>query len=118
MAVPRPISEAYPDGKPFLHIYAQADWHGDAYIAGTRGALERLAKAIAQALAKGDGEAKTFVNDGEGYDAQVVLVDAQQAAKLAVPYVDDIAREHDEKALHPWTILRERHAGGVAEAGA
>lgn len=90
-----------------LHVYAQHSHHGEAYIAGNRRALIDLRHTIDEALALGDGEMRTFANDGEGYELQVVMVTEAQAAKLATGYTADYAQDPD--GLHPWTILNERY---------
>jgi hypothetical protein len=84
-----------------LHIYAQQQSHDDAYIAGTRDMLEALRDAITVSIDTGIGKLLAFSNDGEGYDVHVLCVTDDQAAKLAVPYTDDIASEHGD-ALWPW----------------
>jgi len=87
-----------------LHIYAQGDWHGEAFIVGSSVALKKLRAAIDSALNDGGGATSSFVNDGEGFDIVVVRVDnAAEFAKLAVPYVNEIAKEKGNKK-GPWDM--------------
>lgn len=96
-----------------LHVYAQTDWHSEAYIVGTRLALQDLRDAIDRALSEDQGGiATSFVNDGEGFDTVVLRVDNEaEFAKLAVPYTSDIAKERNENAPGPWDkkILNKLH---------
>lgn len=86
-----------------LHIYAQGEWHGEAHIIGTTEALRKLRAAIDSALTEGGGTATSFTNDGEGFDTAVVRVDnAEEFAKLAVPYTNEIAKDHNGKG--PWDM--------------
>lgn len=94
-------SEASPCDTPYLHLYPQDQWHGDAYIVANTKGLEVLRSAIDHAIKTGRGEAEAFVSDGEGYDALVVKVDD---LKLAVPYDSKDASEKTEGAVWPWDI--------------
>lgn len=87
----------------YLHVFAQQQWHDEAYIIGNRRALENLRTTIDQALATGHSTVVAFTNDGEGYDAHVTLLSDEQVNKLAVPYTDEFAREGSESALWPWS---------------
>ncbi len=88
------------DTTPYLHIYAQSEWHGEAIIVGNRIALEALRDAIDNALATGYGAATAFVGDGEGFHALVVKQEVG-FDKLAVPYTNEIASEKNLDALFP-----------------
>lgn len=68
-----------------LHIYAQAMWHDQAFIVGSKAALEALGKAIARAIESGKSSAQSHTADGEGY---VVMVAVHEANDLAEPYTD------------------------------
>lgn len=91
-----------------LHVYAQSQWHDDAFVAGDRKSLEDLRSAIDRALAHGDGRAKatSFTNDGEGFDVHVLLLDDKTMDRLALPYTDEIASEKKDAALWPASLLR------------
>lgn len=82
-----------------LHIYAQAIWHDEAYIAGTREYLEMLRMTIDRALADGSGhgQMQAFTSDGEGYTMHVVLTTEEQADAMPVPYTDECARERQDR---------------------
>lgn len=89
-----------------LHIYAQAMWHDEAYIAGTREDLEMLRIAIDHALAEGRGQMQAFTSDGEGYTVHIVPMSEEQADEMPVPYTDEIARaKQDSWQFGPWSLL-------------
>jgi hypothetical protein len=90
--------------EPYLHIYAQEQWHGNDYVVGNKEALERLRDALNDALEKGQGQATTYVNDGEGYYALVVQSDDETIDKLMVPYIDEIAYDSRDDIVHPWEL--------------
>ena len=88
-----------------LHVFAQLFQHDDCNIVGDRDGLERLRAAIDQALAGGQGECGTFVNDGEGYAVRVKLADEATMDTLAVPYTDENAKESQtSSAIWPWKL--------------
>ena len=77
---------------PVLHLYAQRLWHDDLTIVGCRDALQELRSLIGQALASNNSaSAEFFASDGEGYVAHVVILPADRAQALPVPYTDPIA---------------------------
>lgn len=90
-----------------LHIYAQAMWHDEAYIAGTRGALQSLREAIDRALTNNaPAFAESFSCDGEGYRIFAVPVTEDQAEAMPVPYTDDCARaQQDRMQFGPWALI-------------
>lgn len=78
---------------PWLHIYAQGQWHGDASIVGTREALKGLRDAIDKCLLTGmDAEAEGIVRDGEGFRVRVAVRSMDALAGMPVPYTEDYAR--------------------------
>lgn len=88
-----------------LHIFAQEQWHDSAYIVGTKEELKRLEAAIANALHKGEEKCPFFVNDGEGYDVVIRVVDGVTAGQLAVPYTDEMASEKEGSGrIRPWEL--------------
>lgn len=90
-----------------LHIYAQAMWHDEAYIAGTREDLEMLRLSIDRALADGHGQMQSFASDGEGYTVHVVTASEEQADAMPVPYTDECARaQQDRVQFGPWALMR------------
>jgi len=73
--------------KEGLHLYAQSQWHDDAYIVGPLDALVRLRDALTRAIERKDAAATLmFTNDGEGYTTFIVPVDAATFNQLALPY--------------------------------
>lgn len=91
-----------------LHLFAQSQWHDEAYVAGDRKSLEDLRAAIDKALAAHDGRAKatSFTNDGEGFDVHILLLDEATLDRLALPYTDEIASEKKPTAVWPAGLLR------------
>ena len=88
-----------------LHVYGQGQWHEEVFIVGDKVALQLLVNAINKAISDGAGECQTSVNDGEGFDVHIRLVNDQQMLdKLAVPYTDDVAEEKDKSAMAPWAL--------------
>lgn len=72
-----------------LHIYGQTFQHTPAQIVGTREALEQLRALIDSALANQSAKGEFSVNDGEGYDCEVVCT--ENMAALDTPYSDEDA---------------------------
>lgn len=94
---------------PYLHLYGQGQWHGDAYIIGNTEGLKALRDAIDRALneERGASSLSAFVNDGEGFYTGVVKIDKpEDFDRLAVPYNDEIAQDHRGEAIWPWQIKR------------
>lgn len=91
-----------------LHIYPQMAWHDGAAIVGTRCALESLRETIDQALAEGNGNSfmEAFVNDGEGYELQVSVVESMDG--MALPYADEMARETRDERIWPFDLAVQR----------
>lgn len=94
---------------PVVHLYAQYQWHDDAFIVANREGLLALQRAITEALENGHGSTEAFVGDGEGFSVRIVVKDEDLSAwrEVAVPCISDIAREKNPKALWPWDLWRE-----------
>lgn len=58
----------------WAHVYGQHFYHSPATIRGNREALRLIRDAIDHALEAGEGEAKLFAGDGEGYGLHVIRV--------------------------------------------
>lgn len=73
-----------------LHVYAQQQWHDEAYLVGHREALLRLRSMIDAALIDENGQAKGefFVNDGEGYQLYIKVMPSEWMDKIQLPYAD------------------------------
>src|SRR5690348_14978169 len=98
------LVSAQPDMET-VHVYAQGAWHKEAYIAGNRSGLEKLRNALATALESGAADANVFVNDGEGYEICVRLVDDETANKLIVPYTEEYARgSRQDGEVYPYQL--------------
>lgn len=96
------------NGTEWLHLFAQEQWHGGAYIVGTRKGIEALRDALTQALEspKGVGIAQGFTNDGEGYFTHAYVVPFAEMDRMQLPYTD---REMFNPAgqqgcLWPWQL--------------
>jgi hypothetical protein len=87
-----------------VHIWGQGAWHETVYIRGNRSGLERLKRAVDDALEVGSASTEAYVSDGEGYDIDIRMVDDEDAEMLAVPYFEDIAREDETRddLIFPW----------------
>lgn len=80
----------------WLHLYPGAFWHDDGAIVGTRAGLAELRDALEIALRDGNAVASAFVNDGEEYCIYVHQVTDDDMQKMAVPYTDEMAAEHED----------------------
>jgi hypothetical protein len=95
-----------------LHCYAQHSWHTEAYISGTRDALEALRAAIDRALVDEVAECQAFAADGEGYTVYVVAMSVADAERQVVPYTSDIAAQPwSGQAFGPWDALSRHNVG-------
>jgi hypothetical protein len=75
-----------------LHVYAQEHGHAEAYLVGTRAALDLLRTAIDEALQMNFPTCiEVFAVDGEGYRVTVVPTDEARLLTLHLPYRDDCA---------------------------
>ena len=92
------------DEPPILHLYSPYAWHTEAYIVGTRSGLAVLHAALGRLLA-GEGpelpDTTLFVNDGEGFDLQILLETEAGMESYAVPYTADYARAEDDTEENP-----------------
>ena len=86
------------DEPSLLHVYAQAHKHDDLYVVGNRGGLEKL-KAV-------------MTNDGEGFDAVVILCDdnwqGEAWTKMREPYTSESSRDDREDAVDPWEYVESK----------
>jgi len=110
-----------------LHIHAQEQWHGEAFIVGNTEGLKTLRDAIDKALEAGHGvtpkEAGVFVTDGEGFDVHIVKNDddweSESWNKAALPYTDEIAKgntpHNDDQIIYPWDIIPEEYRTTIEE---
>ena len=103
-----------------LHVYAQDQWHEDAFIVGDRAALVKLRDAIVQALdgdadpfddtisREGLGKTAVFAADGEGYSLHVVAIDAERMERMKLPYTGRMFNHPDAKGRYPSSLVRQR----------
>lgn len=93
-----------------LHIFGQGAPHDDVEIVGNREALEELRKTISEALHGVPYSMEASVNDGEGYEITVQLLegdwDTPAWRKLAEPYTEEWARGNREDAISPQEIRK------------
>ncbi len=83
-----------------LHIHSQQQWHDDAWIIGSRVALQALRDAIDVALQEGRSLCESFVNDGEGFSTFIICEESLDDA--AVPYTGEVAIEKCDEAIRPY----------------
>lgn len=91
-----------------LHVYAQSQWHGDAFVVGSPAALRALRDACDAALADSAAHAfLSYTQDGEGFVTFVVPVVTgdDQWDKLPLPYTDPIARDRAGDRLVPYMLI-------------
>ena len=86
-----------------LHIYGQAGYHDDIYIAGDQRGLLLLAQAIIEALAAGHAEREGLsVSDGEGFNVRVMHISPpEELIEWAAPYTADYARDYRSDLCTP-----------------
>lgn len=90
-----------PKGKERIaHIFAQAEWHDDAYIFANTNALLEIKKAIEQALETGEGDCILMPSDGENFNLKIIKSDEEFNSpywqKMWYPYTS----EHAEYSNH------------------
>jgi hypothetical protein len=95
-----------------LHVYGQEAWHDTVIIVGSEMSLTKLKHVINEALTNPDKnsihEMRTYVNDGEGYDLKVIVLESDDEAKqLITPYTKDYAQDADDK-LEPEKLWEDR----------
>jgi hypothetical protein len=73
-----------------LHLYAQEQWHDEAYIVGDYAALKQLRDALDMALETGRCSMLVFAADGEGYRLHVVQHETARMDRLRLPYAKTI----------------------------
>jgi hypothetical protein len=96
--------------EPYLHIYSQEQWHGNAYVAGNEEGLKNLRDAIDVALKEGKSHASAYVSDGEGFYTLVVNLAEDRIHKIMTPYQDEIAQDSREDAIPPWELDEAKEA--------
>ena len=96
---------SYMNKYPVVHIYSQHAHHMEAIILGNRAGLMALKKAINTSLGRfeGRGTQEVYVNDGEGYDIEVQIIEGD-IDNLPVPYVVDYAQ--DKTGINPASFLK------------
>ena len=93
-----------------LHLYAQYQWHEEAFIVGDRRALMKLRNAIDEAFESDDGlgKASTFTADGEGYPVHVVIVETKRMERMRLPYTSSMFNHPDAKGRYPSSLVGQR----------
>lgn len=94
------------------HIYAQSQWHDEAFIVGDVLALTQLRDALNVALETGRSSALVFAADGEGYRLHVVRHETARMDRMRLPY-SDWARTlgHDPKGRYPSSLVSHHREG-------
>lgn len=91
----------------FLHIYGQHSWHQDAFIVGNRAALQRLHKAIGEALQHGEKREAFAPVDWESYHLFISCVeDAFDFDQLDEPYHDPEIFEKRKPPIEAFSLYK------------
>lgn len=100
--------EMRPLPKGILHIYAQGQWHEEAYIIADIPSLNALKEAISLAIKEGQSEVELWASDGEGFGLRIIRhSDKWDDWKLiSMPYVDHMAEEHRDDAIAPYQLWK------------
>jgi len=91
-----------------VHVYAQGQWHDEAFIVGDALALTQLRDALDKAIASGHGSAMVFAADGEGYRLHVVRHETARMDRMRLPY-SEFSRVlgHDPKGRYPSSLVTQ-----------
>lgn len=88
-----------------LHVHGQEIWHDGVYLIGNRAGLEKLRKAIDEALRDGMDTRELTAADGEEYLLTVTLDNSgwqgERWQKALLPYTSDAAYDIREDAVSP-----------------
>jgi hypothetical protein len=103
---------AQPDPFGVVHVYAQEQWHDEAFIVGDARALAQLRDAIETALASGRGSALVMAADGEGYRLHVVRHETARMDRMVLPYADSSRILGPEpKGRYPSSLVSHHREG-------
>lgn len=87
---------------PWLHVYAQEEWHRPAHIVGTRSALEGLRDAVDRVLSTGaEASCDGFVADGEGFRVFINVCTLGALEAMGLPYYEPLASGIDRSDKVP-----------------
>lgn len=99
------------------HIFAQSQWHDEAFLIGNREALTQIRDALNDLLKEEAPKAQQKVtlttSDGEGYELFCILLDENWQSpvwqSLELPYTDEVAKicSNFDKNLTPFNLLEE-----------
>lgn len=89
-----------------VHVYAQRQWHDEAFIVGDTLALTELRDALSAALEAGRGSALVMAADGEGYHLHVVRHETARMDRMRLPY-SEFSRVlgHEPKGRYPSSLV-------------
>lgn len=93
-----------------VHVYAQRQWHDEAFIVGDVLALTELRDALDVALASGRGSALVFAADGEGYRLHVVRHETARMDRMRLPYSESILGP-EPKGRYPSSLVPHLEGG-------
>lgn len=89
-----------------IHIFGQHTYHDDVHIIGSKESLIALRDAIDKVVGSGKNveKIKAFVNDGEGFDLEVICCNEESdLSRLVSPYFDEESCD-PSGLLFPWQI--------------
>lgn len=103
-----------------LHVHAQEFWHDNAYLIGNRAGLEKLRRAIDEALTDGTDFRDLTTADGEGYKLVVMMDNSDWQGdswtRALLPYTDSAARDDRPHVVYPGEhkpqVKEDTHADG------
>jgi hypothetical protein len=88
-----------------LHVYSQDAHHDAAHLVMTRDAAVKLRSMLCAMLDQGyEKDFDCFyVNDGEGYNLRLIIVDDGTADRLSTPYTSE-NHAAEPGSLEPWKL--------------
>ena len=93
---------------PYIHIYAQAWNHSDAFIVGNKEGLIALADALDMVSAHWNDDiigVDVFANNGEGYKIIIKRTSDEDMQQLKLPYPDDEVHGNEVGGKSPFELV-------------
>lgn len=92
-----------------VHLYAQYEHHGDAFIVADAEGLSAIRDACDAALRRGATAFHSFAEDGEGYLTFLVNLETRDPKweQLTLPYFESmhVERTHDWAKIGPVDVI-------------
>ena len=88
--------DSHPSEDAILSVVPQYSYHDDVMLIGSPLALERLQRAISEALQSGQAkDTSFFATDGEGYNLLVICLPDDAMWRVPTSYTADYAHDDD-----------------------